>query len=124
MEKEWRSSYKTASTPLRSESKKNIVQQELQTTVPIKVTDLQTMSQLRVAITNTISDDQSWRQEDPSKDMIGELPPEWDQVIDPMLLTVNIAKQSVVIEMEIMGKNLTNTIIDGGSGVNRLPKDT
>lgn len=34
-----------------------------------------------------------------------------DSTIDPMLLTVSIGKKPVVVEMEIMGRKLTNTIV-------------
>lgn len=43
---------------------------------------------------------------------------------DPMLLTVSIGQKSTVVEMEIMGQKLNNTIVDGSSRVNVLPEET
>lgn len=41
-----------------------------------------------------------------------------------MLLKVNLVKKHTMVHMEILGKNLACTIIDGESKVNILPKDT
>ena len=38
--------------------------------------------------------------------------------------TIGLGRMLVVVEMEIMGYKLSNTIIDGGSKVNVLPEDT
>lgn len=46
-----------------------------------------------------------------------------DQVIDPMLLTMNLAKKPTNIHMEILTKNQTNIIINSKSGVNVLLDD-
>ena len=56
--------------------------------------------------------------------MVPEPPPYGEQTIDPVLLTANIKKMPAVVHMEIRGNILTNTIVDGGSGVNVLPEDT
>lgn len=46
------------------------------------------------------------------------------EVADPMLMTVGVGRTLAVVEMEIMGYKLTNTIVDGGSAVNVLPEET
>lgn len=67
MAEEQRASHNIASTPLRSWSEKTIIKQMLQTTVPIRVSDLlQTMPQLRMALTNAVSDNTvQWQQNHP-----------------------------------------------------------
>ena len=42
---------------------------------------------------------------------------------DPMLLALTTGRHLAVVEMGILGTVLTDTIIDGGSGVNVLPED-
>lgn len=116
-------------TAIRSlwESEKNIVRQVLQATIPIKVANLlQTMLKLRMEITNIVSDDiviqkQCKPQEE---ELTGKPPPEGNEAIDPMLLTVSIERKPVVVKLEIMGQKLANTIIDGGSGVNVVSEET
>lgn len=43
---------------------------------------------------------------------------------NPMLLTVSIGRRPAMVEMEIMGQKLTNTIVDGKSDVNVIPEET
>ena len=40
-----------------------------------------------------------------------------------MLLAIMTGRHPAVVEMGILGTVLTDTIVDGGSGVNVLPKD-
>ena len=40
------------------------------------------------------------------------------------LFTIGMGRTLTVVEMEIMGCKLSNTIVDGGSGLNFLPKET
>ena len=42
---------------------------------------------------------------------------------DSMLLALTTGRHSIVVEMGILGTVLPDTIVDGGSGVNVLPKD-
>lgn len=42
---------------------------------------------------------------------------------NPMLLTLTMGRHQAVVEIGILGIVLTGTIVDGGSGVNVLPKD-
>ena len=43
---------------------------------------------------------------------------------DSMLLALSSRRHPAVVEMGILGTVLTDTIVDGGSGVNVLPEDT
>jgi hypothetical protein len=43
---------------------------------------------------------------------------------NPMLLALTSGRHPTVIEMGILGTVLSDTIVDGGSGVNVLPEDT
>ena len=43
---------------------------------------------------------------------------------DPMLLALSSKCHPTVVEMGILETMLTDTIVDGGSGVNVLPEDT
>ena len=43
---------------------------------------------------------------------------------DQMLLALSSRRHLTVVEMGILGTVLTETIVDGGSGVNVLPEDT
>ena len=43
--------------------------------------------------------------------------------VDPMLLTLTTGRHPAVVKMGILGTVLTDTIVDGGSGMNVLPKD-
>lgn len=40
------------------------------------------------------------------------------------LFTIGMGRTPAVVEMEILGYQLSNTIVDGGSGVNILSKET
>ena len=40
------------------------------------------------------------------------------------VFTIEMGRTPSVVEMEIMGCKLTNTIVDGGLGVNVLPEET
>ena len=44
-------------------------------------------------------------------------------IADPMLLALTTERHSAVVEMGILGTVLTDTIVDGGLGVNVLPED-
>lgn len=88
----------------------------LQTTIPVRVSDLlQTMPQLRMALTNA-ADDTTVGQEHRTKTKPSSTAPvtkPGTDAIDPMLLTVSIGRKPVVVEMEIIGQKLTTTIVDG-----------
>ena len=43
---------------------------------------------------------------------------------DPMLLALTSGQHLAVVEMGILGTVLSDTIVDGGSGVNILSEDT
>ena len=43
---------------------------------------------------------------------------------DQMLLTLTSGRHPAIVEMGILGHILTDTIVDGGSGVNVLPEET
>lgn len=49
---------------------------------------------------------------------------EGNYAIDHMLLMMSIERKPTIVEIEIMGLNLTNTIMDRGVGVNVLLEDT
>ena len=103
--------------------------------VLVRISDLLTMAQLRTAILNhtpfskatkdTGRDGSPTTATDP---MLLTLTIGRDgsptTAIDPMLLTLMTGRHSTVVEMGILGKVLTDTIVDGGSGVNVLPEDT
>lgn len=72
---------------------------------------LDTMLHLKTAILNAIPAQSHKEKAEPS-------------TIDPMLLVVNSGCHPTMVEMGILGMTLTNTIVDGGSGVNVLPKET
>ena len=44
-------------------------------------------------------------------------------LMEPMLLTVGVGRTPAMVEMDIMGHTLTNTIVNGGSRV-ILPRET
>lgn len=50
--------------------------------------------------------------------------PSSTSVADPMLLIVSIGWEPAIVEMEIIGQKLTNTIMDNDSGVNVLSEET
>lgn len=111
-----RVSHEVAST-LWVEFEKTIMRQMMQATVLVWVVDLlQTMSQLKVALNNAVEvEPVSQEHCKPTTKSLRNLP------TDPMLLTVGVGRKSTVVEMEIMGRKLIDTIVDGGSGVNVLP---
>ena len=43
--------------------------------------------------------------------------------VDPMLLALTTGRHPTIVEMGILGTVLTDTIVNGGSGINVLPKD-
>lgn len=126
MAEERRASHNTASTPLRSESEKTIIKQMLQTIVPVWMSDLlQMMPQLKMAVTNIVGDNianKEHRQLAAKPVATTKLPD--TSAIDPMLLTVCIGRKPAMVEMEIMGQKLMNTIVDDDSRVNVLPEET
>lgn len=104
---------------------KNITRQVLQSTVPIKVVDL--ILELRNAIVsreNEMVHAMAQLEFGENEDPIIEPLLLGDQVIGPMLLIVNMPKKPTVVNMEILGRNLANTIVDGGFGVNILLENT
>lgn len=83
------------------------------------------MLQLGVAIINIVSDDTiRQKQCKPQEEPPGKPPREGNEANDPMLLTVSIGRKPAIIKMETMGRQLTNNIVDKGSGVNIPPKYT
>ena len=104
-------------TLARKFAEQNIVRQILQTEVPVKISDLLlTMPQLRTAILNHTPFQQAT--EDTGRDNSPTT------ATDPMLLALTTGRHPAVVEMGILGNVLTDTIVDGGSGVNVLPEDT
>lgn len=59
-----------------------------------------------------------------NEDPMNEPPLSGEQVIDPMLVIANTTKKPTVVNMEILGRNLTNTIANGMSSMNILTEDT
>lgn len=45
-------------------------------------------------------------------------------MMEPMLFIIGIGRTPTIVEIEILGRKLTNAIVDGGSGVNVLPEVT
>lgn len=102
-------------TLARDYAEQNIVRQILQTEVPIKISDLLlTMPQLQTAILNHTP----FPTEDTGRDSREVM------TTDPMLLALTSGRHPAVVEMGILGNVLTETIVDGGSGVNVLLEDT
>ena len=86
--------------------------------VPIKLNDLLlTMPQLRTTIINMT----------PSPRVIEEAKNNKETTpaaaTDPMLLALTTGRHPAVVEMGILGMVLTDTIVDGGLGVNVPPED-
>lgn len=112
---------KATSTSSCIEAEKNIMRQVLQMEVLVKVQDLlQTMPQLRTAILSCVQNMAHTFSCTSSNQL--EVP--ISSSADPMLLVVNSGRHPAMVEMGILGTILTNTIMDGGSGVNVLPKKT
>ena len=84
--------------------------------VPIKLSDLLTMPQLRTTILNYTPFPKAT--EEIGRDRNGMM------ATNPMLLALTTGRHPTIIEMRILGNVLTDTIVDGGSGVNVLPEDT
>lgn len=79
-----------------------------------------------MALTNAAGDtiaDQEHRTTTKSSSTALVTVPDTD-AIDPILLTISIGRKLVMVEMEIMGQKLTNTIVDSGSRVKVLPEET
>ena len=88
----------------------------MQMEVSIKLSDLLlTMPQLRTAILNMT----------PFPKVMEETRRDGSRTTakDPMLLALTTGRHPAVVEMGILGAVLTDTIVDGGSGVNVLPED-
>ena len=83
--------------------------------VPIKLSDLLTMPQLRMTILNMTRFSKAT--EEIGRDGSGTM------ATDLMLLALTTGRHSTVVEMGILGTVLTDTIVDGGSGVNVLLED-
>lgn len=96
---ERRASIEVSSTAFWLDSEKNIVRQILQTTILIRVTDvLQTMPQLKMAITNIVGDSTVAQEQcKPHKELMGK--PLGNLATDPLLLTVSIGRKPIVVEM-------------------------
>lgn len=105
----------TVDTSKRNLAKQNIIRQVMQMEVPMKLNDLLTMPQLRTAILNMTP--LSKAMEETGKDSSRVT------ATDPMLLALTTGRHLAVVEMGILGTVLTDTIVDGGSGVNVLPED-
>ena len=84
--------------------------------VPIKLSDLLTMPQLRTTILNSTQLPKAM--EETRRDSSGTM------TTDPMFLALTTRRHPAVVEMGILGNVLTDTIVDGGSGVNVLLEDT
>lgn len=81
---------------------------------------LETVPQLRVAITQgKRNQEESLRREEKIEKQEEETGEKKDT-----LFTIGTRRTPAVVEMEIMGCKLSNTIVDGGSGVNVLPEET
>lgn len=114
---------------IRAAYEATIMKQLLQTIVPVRVADLlQTLPQLRIAITqvdNQITLEGTKMEEKTSGDKEEVEERNYSkEAADPMLMTVGVGRTPAVVEMEIMGYKLTNTIVDGGSAVNVLAEET
>ena len=75
------------------------------------------MPQLRTTLTNMAS----------TAKLLGEHGREKESgasATNPMLLVLTSGRHLAVVEMGILGTVLSDTIVDGGSGVNVLPEDT
>ena len=95
-----------------------MVKQIMQTEVPIKLNDLLTMPQLRTTIINITPSLRVTEGAKDSKETTAAA-----TATDPMLLALTTGRLPAVVAMGILGTVLTNTIVDGGSGVNVLPED-
>lgn len=102
----------------RSEGETNIINQLLQVEIPVKMKDLlESMPHLRATLLQSaiiIPVGQPIH----GKDNLGET------AADSLTLTINNGRHPAVVEMGILGTILTDTIVDGGSGVNVLPEET
>lgn len=106
----------TTSTSARNSEEQNIVRQILQTEIPFKISDLLTMPQLQTAILNYTPFLKATK--DTRRNSSGMT------ATDPMLLALTMVMHLTIVEMGILGNVLTDTIVNGGSDVNVLPKDT
>lgn len=107
----------TIETSKRNLAEQSMVKQIMQTEVPIKLNDLLlTMPQLRTAIINMTLSPRVTEEAKDSKETT-------TAATDPMLLALTTGRHLTVVEMGILGTMLTDTIVDGGLGVNVLPKD-
>ena len=92
----------------------NIMKQVLEITILVKIADLsETLPQLRVAITQgaRIKGVSSKQEKKEKAQMRKET---------NTLFTIGMGRTPVVVEMEIMRCKLSNTIFDGGLGINIL----
>lgn len=97
----------------------------LHATIPVRVADLlDALLQLKVAISKMEEGNHNRGDKHGKEDGKRNNIPKQSSHLDPMLFSVEIGRTLAVIEMEIMGHKLTNTIMDGKSGVNILPKET
>ena len=109
----------TAETLKRNLAEQNMVKQIMQTEMPIKLNDLLlTMPQLRTAIINMTPSPRVTEGAKDSKETTAAA-----TATDPMLLALTTGRLPAVVAMGILGTVLTNTIVDGGSGVNVLTED-
>ena len=86
--------------------------------VPVKIKNLLlTMPQLRSALTNIAPIPRIPAEQGRGKEIVAGRE-------DQMLLALTSGRHPMVIEMGILGHVLTDTIVDGGSSVNVLHKET
>ena len=103
---------------MRNCAEQNIIRQILQTEIPIKLNDLiLTMPQLWTVLTNMAPTAKLTKEQGKEKGSR-------TSSVDPMLLSLTSEQHPAVVEMGILGTVLSDTIVDGGSGVNILPEDT
>lgn len=113
-----RSQTKDTASTSRNQAEQNIIWQVMQDEVPMKLNDL-TMPQLRAALMNMTPSPKAM--EEPGKDAQGGTR---TTAANPMLLALTTRRHPTVVEMGILGTILTNTIVDGGPGVNVLSEET
>lgn len=90
------------------------MKQVLETTIPVKIVDLvETLPQVQVALTQGASIKGAPSNEEKKDEAQGGKE-------NNTLFTIGMGRTPAVVEMEILGYKLSNTIVDGGSGVNVL----
>ena len=112
MEEEHKCKQEATSFSVQLPSKMSIIKQMLQATIPITVANsLDTLSQLHVAILGTKENTTSRnkpQEEDGNKNVL----PKEQPTLEPMLFTMCTGRPPAIVEIEIMGHKLTNTIVE------------